>query len=258
MNNFLLQDFVFAAISVILGAIAVFFIFWLLKKSPISNWFNSSEAIVASFIGVPAFLFGLAISSYATDIWNNHQAANLSLVNETTAIGSLIRISQILPAEDKQKLTSAVSNYVSAIVNNEWPAMMGGDDTNFDLAKSKLEELTNVVHAIAIKPNQEASIVNRLDNNIDTLYRERLIRLTLAYDDASLARRPSIYVLSFLLLFTVGILQLKNPKAMKISLILGALCIGSSMVFLFSNISPYHGPISIKPTMLMEFISKLI
>lgn len=252
MDNFLIQDLRFVAVSIPIGALVVFAIFWLLDRSPLSNWFKKSEGIAASFISVPAFLFGLVISTFATGVWNNHLAANSSLINEAAAIRTLTRISKTLPTQDAQQLTSAVNNYVASIVDAEWPAMANGNRENIGDALPELEALTKSIDSITNKLNQRSSIVNRLDSSIDALHHERLVRLSLAYDRISFVRWPSIYALAFLLLFTVGLLQLRSPRAMKITLTMGALCIGSSMIFLFLNTSPYHGPTSIKPTLLID------
>ena len=254
MDNFLLQDFGFIAICISIGAIAVFSIFWFLDRSPLSSWFKNSEGIVASFISVPAFLFGLVISTFTTGVWNNHVAANTSLINEAASIRTLTRISQTLSTQDAQQLTSAINNYVAYIVDIEWPAMANGNPQENRDSLAQLEILTKNINDITNKLNPSSSIVNRLDSSIDALHHERLVRLSLAFERISFVRWPSIYLLAFLLLFTVGLLQLRCPRAMKITLTMGALCIGSSMIFLFLNTSPYHGPTSIKPTLLIDSI----
>ncbi|MGV0963779.1 MAG: hypothetical protein ACOYBT_07820 [Polynucleobacter sp.] len=252
MDNFLIQDFRFIAVSIATGALVVLTIFWFLDRSPFSSWFKKSEGIVASFISVPAFLFGLVISTFATGVWNNHVAANSSLINEATAIRTLVRISQTLQTQDGQELTSATNNYVTFIVDTEWPSMANGNRESNEDSLIQLEILTNKINGIANTLNQSSSVVHRLYSSIDSLHHERLVRLSLAYDRISFVRWPSIYALAFLLLFTVGLLQLRSPRAMKITLTMGALCIGSSMIFLFLNTSPYHGPTSIKPTLLID------
>lgn len=254
MDKFLIQDFRFVAICISIGVIAVFSIFWFLDRSPLSNWFKKSEGITASFISVPAFLFGLVISTFATGVWNNHVAANTSLINEAASIRTLTRISQTLSTKDAQQLTSVINNYVAYIVDIEWPAMASGNRERNKDALVQLDILTKNINSITSNLNQSSSIVHRLDSSIDALHHERLIRLSLAYDRISFVKWPSIYLLAFLLLFTVGLLQLRCPRAMKITLTMGALCIGSSMIFLFLNTSPYHGPTSIKPTLLIDSI----
>lgn len=250
MENLLIQDIRFIAISIFFGAIVVFFICWILDKSKLSDWFKASEGITPSFITVPAFLFGLAISTLASGVWEIHASANASLVNESSSVGVLMRTSSKLSPEDRKRLVLAINNYVNEIIDSEWPAMESNDYKNRDAALSKLEALSAAANEIGMKENSKESIDGRLNSAIDSLFHERLQRLSYAFDRPNFARWPSIFVLSFLLLFTVGLLQLRSPRAMRISLTMGALCIGSSLIFLFLNISPYRGLNAVKPNML--------
>lgn len=250
MDNFIIQDFGFIAISIASCFFAVICIFWILNSSPISNWFKESEGITVSFITVPAFLFGLSISSFSAALLSNHQSASASIVNEANAVTILTRISNNLPTSDKDKLANALNNYVNSIITQEWPAMRNAANSDRDNASLELVELSNTANAIAMQKNQSQSLVNRIYTALDTLHHERLLRLSLAHEFPSIVRWPSMFVLSFLLLFTVGLLQLRSHRAMKISLALGALCIGSSMIFLLANLSPYRGLNAVKPDAL--------
>jgi hypothetical protein len=257
MENFIIQDFQFIAIMVALAACSVFAITWFLEKSPLSNWFKNSEGIAVSFITVPAFLFGLSISTLSSSIWDSHVSANSSLVNESTAVRTLTSIASTLPPHDGKSLNLATKNYVSAVLNKEWPAMKGENPIGKTIALAEFENLNNVANTIAMQINQRSSIEGHLVSTIDTLRHARLQRLSLAYDSTNFSRWPSVFVLSFLLMMTVGLLQLKSPRAMRITLIMGALCISSNMLFLYLNISPYRGMNPINPQSLEESL-KLI
>lgn len=253
MDNFLIQNFRFITTSIALGTLAVLFIYWLLNRSPVSGWFKASGGMVASFITIPAFLFGLVISTIVSGVGNSHQIANASLVNESTAIRTLISISTTLRADDQIKLNSAIQNYVNAIVTKEWPNMKNPEHGAQGGASSEFRALKVIVNNIVLETNQRNS--NRLELMIDNLRHERLLRQSLAFNGSNFARWPSIFVLSFLLLFTVGLLQLENPSAMKISLIMGALCIVTATVFLFINMSPYRGFNAIEPNILIDSLN---
>ncbi len=257
MDHLIIQDYRFAGLIIVFGTLAIFVISWLLDRSPISKWFKASEGIAVSFITIPAFLFGLAISTLASGIWDRHSTAHFSLVNESAAIGALISVSKILSPQDKLMLNTAINNYVNGVVDKEWPAMQSGDSKNHWLASPELEALSAVANKIATDPNQLSSTGNRLQATIDNLRHARLLRLGLAYDGIDFARWPSIYMLSFLLLFSVGLLQLRAPRAMRIALTMGALCIGSSLVFLYINLSPYRGINPVEPTFLKDSVQSM-
>ena len=95
--RFITQDYLFIFICISIGVVAIVFIYWLLNKSVFSHWFRASEDIVPSFMGVPAFLFGLTVSTFTASVMDNHVAAKTSLINETAAVRTLIRASKSLP-----------------------------------------------------------------------------------------------------------------------------------------------------------------
>ena len=253
MEKFITQDIFFIISCIFIGVIAVFTIHWLLNRSPLSPWFTASEDVVASFISVPAFLFGLTVSTFTANIIENHNIAKTSLLNEVSSIRTLLRISKTLPAEDQAKLTSAVDDYVNSIIKIEWPLMIEGKISDFNNS-IPLDNLTTLSERISSKNYENRSTGARIESAIENLHRERLERLFLAHEVRSFSKSPSIFTLALLMLLTIGLLQLRKPQAMKIALTMGTLCIGSSMVFIFLNISPYHGPISIQPSILEKAI----
>lgn len=253
MEKIITQDILFIASCIFISAIAVFLIHWLLNRSPLSRWFMASEDIAASFISVPAFLFGLTVSTFTANTIENHNVARTSLLNEVSSIRTLLRISKTLPADDQAKLTTAVDNYVNSIIKIEWPLMIEGKANDFNNS-TPLDNLTELSERISSKNYGDRSTGSRIESAVENLHRERLERLFLAHEVGSFLKSPSIFVLSLLMLLTIGLLQLRKPQAMKIALVMGTLCIGSSMVFIFLNLSPYHGPISIQPSILEKAI----
>lgn len=131
------------------------------------------------------------------------------------------------------------------------------DVSKYDAASPEFEILSSVASKIAMTPNQNVSTENRLQVSIDNLRHERLVRDNLAKTSIHLARWPSLYLLSFLLLFTVGLLQLQSPRAMRISLTMGTLCIGASLLFIYLNGSPYGGIDAVNPDPLSQTLKLL-
>ena len=257
MDNLMVEDIQFLAAAFGLGVFAVYSISWFLDKSPVSDWFKASEGIAVSFITVPAFLFGLGMSSLTTNIINNKDTAKISLINEVSAIRTLVNIASTLPAQDQVKLNSGINDYVVAVINKEWANMMSKDPSINGLAFPEFESLSSTVNQIASTPHQNSFVANRLESSIDSIRHERLVRLNLAQEKINLLKWPSFFSLSFLMLFSIGLLQLRAPRAMRIALTMGALCIGTTVLFIFLNSSPYGGNQPVKPNLLEESLKRI-
>lgn len=240
------------AIFVVVAA-AVFF-YWLLNKSPVSKWFKGAEDIVPPFISVSALLFGFFAATLASDIWPKQDEANKVLINETSAIRSLLATSEHLETAEAERLKQSIQLYVAAVLENEWPAMIKGDYENKEGALQELKALSKTTIQIAIEERLPKVLVSRLQQSVDEIRIARLSRLSLAHVNISYIKWRAVILFGFLLLFTVGVVHMRKPRAMKIALFATAFGILLSIGILANNRSPYAGPGAIKPTMLIESI----
>jgi hypothetical protein len=255
MNTYITGLGLFTTATIVLTTLSAYLIYWLLNKSPISGWLNTSDSISPAFLSITAFLFSLAISTIATNSFQRHQMASDNLTSEANSIGVLVSISKLLPAQDGSKLILAVNNYVNAVVDKEWPVISMNGYESRQIAFPEFEALSTVVNNIDIEPNQRGSIEGRMDGAVDSIRHSRLMRQSLAYENNGLKKWPAIPVCSFLLLLCVGLIHLKSQKAMKITLAVAGLCIVTSMVFVYIAMSPYQGWNPVEPYKLRDSLA---
>lgn len=240
--------------AIVAIAIASVLIYWLLNKSSLSEWFKGSEDVVPPYISVSALMFGFFAATLAADIWPKQDEANKILINETSAIRSLLATSEHLKARDRVILVNSINGYVDAVLQKEWPAMVVGDDVNREGALPELKELSNTAIQLAIREKLPSVLENRLQQSIDQIRVARLSRLSLAHDSISFIKWRAVILFGFLLLFTVALVHMRRPRAMKITLFVTALGILLSIAILSNNRSPYAGGDAIKPEMLINSI----
>ncbi|MBU3538717.1 hypothetical protein [Polynucleobacter sp. UK-Gri1-W3] len=237
------------AVTLITAGVA-YAIYWALNDSPIARWLHDSDAVVPSFLSITSFIFGLAISTLAGYSFDHHQSAISNLITESNAIETIISTATILPKEDQIEIHSGLKNYLSAVIEKEWPAIESRDVSKREIATPEFLALNKIISDIAYQPNQRSSVENQLLSAIGTMRHDRQIRQSLAYDNDSLKKWPSIPVFSFLLLLSVGIVHLGSMKAMKVSLSIASLCIVTAVIFLFIGVSPYRGWNPVEPLKL--------
>ena len=241
--------FPIATLAVVITAV---FTYWLLNKSAVSGWFKGSEEIVPPYLSISALLFGLFAATLASDIWPKQDEANRVLVNEASAIRSLLATSGHLQSADRNRLTQSVNGYVTAVLDREWPSMVAGDYANKEGALNELKALSETVIEIGSRERLPRILESRLQNSVDDIRTARVSRLSLAYDNISFIKWRSVLLFGLLLIFTVGIVHLRRPRAMKISLSLTAFGILLTIGILVNNRSPYAGPDAIMPSMLVD------
>ncbi len=244
------------AVTVATAGVA-YAIYWALNDSPIARWLHDSDAVVPSFLSITSFIFGLAISTLAGYSFDNHQSAISNLIIESNAIETMISTAAVLPKKDQAEIHSGIKNYLTAVIEKEWPAMENRDISKREISTPEFQALNKIISTIAYQPNQRSSIESELLAAIGTIRYDRQVRQSLAYDNDSLKKWPSIPVFSFLLLLSVGIVHLGSIKAMKVSLLITSLCIVTAITFLFIAVSPYRGWNPVEPLKLQHSLQMI-
>lgn len=176
------------------------------------------------------------------------------LIKETSAVRSLMASAEHLDQADREKLLDSVNGYVTAVLEKEWPAMRSSDADRREDALKDLKELSETTIRIAIEGKLPKILESRLQNSIDEIRTARLSRLSLAHDSVTFIKWRAVFLFGLLLLFSVGIVHLRRPRAMRIALIVTAVGILLTIGILANNRSPYAGKGAIDPEMLAESI----
>jgi hypothetical protein len=204
-----------------------------------------------AFIAVPAILFALLVTAFATDVWQKHTSARSTVIREAAALRSLLHVSQQL-GEQGVLLEKSAEGYMKAVIDEEWPAMIEADHANKEAAFAALQSLDATVSRIASNSGLSQFTVQRLRTALDTIQVSRLQRISLAHDAISIAKWASAMVLAVLNLLTIAIVHVRRPRAMAISLVLTILCVMATVHVLSNNRSPFVGTAAISDSMLVE------
>lgn len=257
MSTFTTELLIFIVAITVITAGASYAIYWSLNDSPFAQWLHDSDAVVPSFLSITSFIFGLAISTLAGYSFDHHRSAISNLISETSAIETIISTATVLPKQDQAKIQSGLKNYITAVIEKEWPAMENRDVSQREASTPEFLSLNKIINGIAYQPHQHNGVENQLLSAIEAIRHDRQIRQSIAYDNDSLAKWPAIPVFSFLLLLSVGIVHLGSLKAMRVSLSIASLCIVTAMIFLFISVSPYRGWNPVEPNRLKHSLQLL-
>ncbi len=257
MSTFTTELLLFIVATTVITAGISYAIYWTLNDSPIAHWLHDSDAVVPSFLSITSFIFGLAISTLAGYSFDHHRSAISNLLAETSAIETIISTATILPKKDQVEIQSGLKNYITAVIEKEWPAMENRDASKREASTPEFLSLNKIINGIAYQPHQHSGVESQLLSAIGAIRHDRQIRQSIAYDNDSLAKWPAIPVFSFLLLLSVGIVHLGSQKAMKVSLSIASLCIVAAMIFLFISVSPYRGWNPVEPNRLKHSLQLL-
>jgi hypothetical protein len=251
INLFNLQDHGFN--WVLLAVLLVFFggTYWVLNKSVAANWFKASEEVVPTYLALPAIMFALFISALATDIWQKHYDARQALINEASAVRSIILLAPSL-GEDGRGLIQSAEKYINGVIDREWQSMSTKDHANRENAQPELEALDSTITKIGSDSRLMQYQALRLSHALETLRVSRQQRLSLAHDAISASKWASSMALAIITLMTIGVVHIRRPRAMLISMTITVVCVLATTVVLYQNRSPYIGTAAVNSSMLYD------
>jgi hypothetical protein len=234
------------AVAVVLSVVLVVVAVWCIRRVVPSTRDGFHAEISAPMLGVVAALFGLVLAFVIIIAYQNFLDANSNVSQEADALSSIVRDSAAFPEPGGGNVRRAVGTYVRFVVNDEWPRMHDGTDS--DLAR---ESLNGIFAAFRTLPPRLDDVdrgfyddsVRQLNNALDAR-RDRIETATggLPRDIAILIIFSSIVIVAYAVL--VG-----SPNFW--FHVLGPVAIGVvvavSLVVLLDLTYPFSGDVALQP-----------
>ncbi len=237
-------------ISLLFGATAT--LLCLLSFSRITrNHIQVFRGISASFNGSIVPILAILIGFLSSDVWeSNKKAADLvrEEAAELTSIYGLVAVSDLPYIE----ISWGIRNYVSAVVDKEWPAMTRGE------AAAEAEIAQD--HLIRIASNgcstrQTGDRCNKALADIAMKLREtRSDRLKLSSDNTETIKWASVVFLALIAQVSIAILHIERigPQIATLTIFSSAIVIVLGLIALHEL--PFAPPLVVKPTPLADLL----
>jgi hypothetical protein len=116
-----------AAVAISLGAVLLAVV--VIRRIVPSTREGYHAEISAPMLGVVAALFGLLLAFVIVIAYQNFLAAQANLSREADSLSSIVRDSSAFPEPGRDSVVASVGTYVTAVVDDEWPAMRQGHDS---------------------------------------------------------------------------------------------------------------------------------
>jgi hypothetical protein len=214
---------------------------------------NDIAGFIFATIGV---IYAVLLAFIVVVTWQDYDKAQDVTVNEANCIAALYRDSTPFPAEFRAELKSELTNYVKAIINEEWKMMAKGKrSANVQKTQVELWELYG-----NFQPKNEsqkiffAESVKKL-NQATEMRRQRIVY-------ASTGIHPILYFVLIIGSFiTIAFTMLFGTENIVPHLIMVSLLAAMIAIILFTVISmdyPFTGDISITPDVFTQILSTLM
>jgi hypothetical protein len=214
---------------------------------------NDIAGFIFATLGV---IYAVLLAFIVVITWQDFDKAQDVTVNEANCIAALYRDATPFPAEFRAELKSELTNYVNAIINEEWQTMAKGQRSAG--AQEIQEELWKLYSGFQPKNETQkiflAESVKKL-NQAAEMRRQRIVY-------ASTGINPLLYFVLFAGSFiTIAFTMLFGTENIIPHLIMVSLLAAMISITLFTVIAmdyPFTGDISIKPDVFINMLSSLM
>ena len=217
--------------------------------------------VSSQILGVVAALLGLLLGFVIVTEFQNVDDTRSSVSQEADAIAAIVRDSDAFPPAQRARVRAAADEYVSAVVDEEWPRMRDGHDSA--RAWTAVGGLFTALQRVDPSPGAATSFhedaVRQLNEALDSR-RDRLDAVDGGLDPliAALILVGSIVLLGYGVLVgsTSTGFHMTGAAAM-------AILVGFSLVVLLNLSYPFSGDLAIEPDsfrdgVLAQFVRGLV
>ena len=127
-------------------------------------------------IAIISVLYAVLVAFIAIATWEAFSKASDIVENESDYAGGMYLITSGLPDKAGQKIRDALANYVSVVINDEWPTQRRG--VTPDQGWQSLRDAANAIATIHPQTSGEAVIEAQLLKTWNDLYLARSSRLS--------------------------------------------------------------------------------
>ncbi len=139
-------------------------------------WLKRQHEVASFFFLMIGTLYAVLIAFAIYQVWTGFEAANANLEYEANEVGDLSRLSLAMPEPLRSNVRAALTGYIDAVVQDEFPAMAAGHESQ--RTWQAVEQLWRIY--ITAPPSTVQAQANYAESlqHLDRLANFRRIRVT--------------------------------------------------------------------------------
>ena len=231
------------------GAVAI--IYWTVLRLAVGERARAFKALSPGMLPPLGIIFGLLVGFVAVQVWNDFDRAKAAVVNEASALRSIVLLATNLSPEEEKELRGLVSRHIEKCVNEEWPAMSEQRATLILPPAQMVEALQRV---LAYAPsndgqrNAQREIVSALKDAMDA----RRQRIVVSQSSVNSVKWTGLLLQALITLIAIAMVHSDNRSACAIALALFSTGVALSLLLIAAFNRPFTGEISVRPDILQQ------
>ncbi|MFF5971207.1 DUF4239 domain-containing protein [Streptomyces sp. NPDC012769] len=207
--------------------------------------------MVGVTLGMFGAIYGIILAFVIVTLWTQLENTQTIVATEATDMALIARDAAAFPPPVRARLDTALSGYVHAVVEDQWPRMRAGQPAHGATA-ARLQSVYDVLQSYEPRTAREEVFYERAVGHLDDLASQRRARLTMAEQELP----PLLQALAFGgALVLIPLTFLYGMRKLPIQLLFVAsvaALIGFSLLLVFVLDRPFAGELSVSPAPYRE------
>ncbi|MFI0984556.1 DUF4239 domain-containing protein [Streptomyces exfoliatus] len=207
--------------------------------------------MVGVTLGMFGAIYGIILAFVIVTLWTQLDSTQTIVATEATDIALIARDAGAFPAPVRADLDAALSSYVHAVVEDQWPRMRAGQPT-YGATERHLQTAFGVLQAYEPRTVREEVFYEEAVARLNDVAGQRRSRLTMAEQELP----PLLQVLAFGgALVLIPLTFLYGMRRLRIQLLFVAsvaALIGFSLLLVLVLDRPFAGELSVSPAPYQE------
>ncbi|MET9953291.1 DUF4239 domain-containing protein [Streptomyces sp. NPDC006339] len=207
--------------------------------------------MVGVTLGMFGAIYGIILAFVIVTLWTQLENTQTIVATEATDMALIARDAAAFPPPVRARLDAALSDYVHAVVEDQWPKMRAGQPSHGATAE-KFQSVYDVLQAYEPRTAREEVFYEQAVGHLDDVASQRRARLTMAEQELP----PLLQALAFggaLVLIPLTFLYGMRKLPVQLLFVASvAALIGFSLLLVFVLDRPFAGELSVSPAPYRE------
>jgi Protein of unknown function (DUF4239) len=206
---------------------------------------ESHHEVAGFIIGVLGAIYAVLLAFVVVVMWDQYGDARASIEQEANQLNSLSHLSQGFPEQSRRSLLSLLMDYTQSAIDDEWPAMAQGNESQ--RTQAALDNLWRTYLQIEPQTNRESALYQESLSHLNEMSASRRLRLYASRDNLPAVVQVLLWgggMITIAFTYFFGVKSVRSQALMTAALA-GVIAFILFLIVALDN--PFHGYVRASP-----------
>ncbi|WP_327257237.1 bestrophin-like domain [Streptomyces sp. NBC_01244] len=207
--------------------------------------------MVGVVLGMFGAIYGIILAFVVVTLWTQLDHTRAVVSQEATDISPVVRDTRSFPPAERARIDRAVSDYVHAVVEVQWPKMRAGRPS-FDITSQQVGEMYDALQAYDPKTARDQAFYEQAVTRLNDAAAMRRERINIATIELPVLLQVLVYGGALVIILLTSLYGLRSLKMQFLFVASVAGLIGFSLLLVLVLDRPFVGDLTVSPEPFKE------